>query len=88
VVVLGADKWHQILHPDWYGGVAARDEALRRLPTVAIVARPPWPMPGEAPEAAAPDGVEVVVLATDPLHHPVSATAVRAGRDDWRAGRL
>jgi hypothetical protein len=30
-----------------------------------------------------PDGVEV--LALDPEHHHVSATAVREGRNDWRA---
>ena len=45
-VVLGADKWHQLLDPDWYGGRAERDDALRRLPTVALAARPPWPLPG------------------------------------------
>ena len=85
VVVLGADKWHQLLDPAWYGGVAERDEALRRLPTVALAARPPWTIPGEDPAADPPDGVHVVVLDTDPAHHQVSATAVRAGRHDWRA---
>jgi len=85
-VVLGADKWHQLLDPDWYGGRAERDDALRRLPTVALAARPPWTLPGEDPSADPPEGVEVVVLDTDPAHHHVSATAVRAGRHDWRAG--
>jgi nicotinic acid mononucleotide adenylyltransferase len=85
VVVVGADKWHQLLDPDWYGGVEARDEALRRLPVVAIAARPPWTLPDEDPAAASPEGVTVVVLETDPSHHPVSATEVRAGRNDWRA---
>jgi len=85
VVVLGADKWHQLLDPSWYGGVAERDEALRRLPTVALAARPPWTIPGEDPAADPPDGVDVVVLDTDPAHRDVSATAVRAGRHDWRA---
>jgi hypothetical protein len=84
-VVIGADKWHQLLDPDWYGGAAARDEALRRLPLVALAPRPPWTLPGEDPAADPPEGVEVVVLATDPAHHEVSATAVRAGRHEWRA---
>lgn len=40
VLVVGADKWHQIQDPVWYGGDrAARDRALARLPTVAVVPR-------------------------------------------------
>ncbi len=85
VVVIGADKWHQLLDPDWYGGRTARDTALRRLPTVALAPRPPWALPGEDPSADPPEGVEVVVLDTDPAHHGVSATAVREGRSEWRA---
>jgi len=84
-VVLGADKWHQLLDPSWYGGPDERDRALRRLPTVALAARPPWPLPGEHPSAEPPEGVVVVVLDTDPAHHHVSATAVREGRHEWRA---
>lgn len=87
VVVLGADKWHQVLDPSWYGSVAARDAALARLPTVAVAPRPPWTLPGEDPGADPPPGspVEVVVLDTDPAHHHVSATGVREGRHEWRA---
>ena len=85
VVILGADKWHQVLDPVWYGDVEGRDAALRRLPVVALAARPPWPMPGESPSADPPSGVTVVILDTDPVHHPVSATEVRAGREEWRA---
>lgn len=85
VVVIGADKWHQLLDPDWYGGLTERDTALRRLPTVALAPRPPWTLPGDDPAADPPDGVEVVVLDTDPAHHEVSATAVREGRHEWRA---
>jgi len=83
VLVLGADKWHQLLDPAWYGSEAARDEALARLPVVALAPRPPWPLPRTKDEV--PAGLEVVLLTTDPAHHPVSATAVRAGRHDWRA---
>ena len=85
VIILGADKWHQVLDPVWYADSNARNEALQRLPLVALAARPPWTMPGEDPTADPPAGVDVVVLDTDPSHHPVSATDVRAGREEWRA---
>ena len=85
VIILGADKWHQVLDPVWYADVDARNEALQRLPLVALAARPPWTMPSEDPAADPPEGVNVVVLDTDPSHHPVSATDVRAGREEWRA---
>ena len=85
VIILGADKWHQVLDPVWYADSNARNEALQRLPLVALAARPPWTMPGEDAAADPPAGVEVVILDTDPSHHPVSATEVRAGREEWRA---
>ncbi len=85
VIILGADKWHQVLDPVWYAGTDARNEALQRLPLVALAARPPWTMPGEDASADPPVGVDVVILDTDPSHHPVSATDVRAGREEWRA---
>jgi hypothetical protein len=85
VIILGADKWHQVLDPVWYASIDARNEALQRLPLVALAARPPWTMPGENASADPPVGVDVVILDTDPSHHPVSATDVRAGREDWRA---
>lgn len=85
VVILGADKWHQVLDPVWYGDIESRNEALHRLPIVALAPRPPWPMPGADSSATPPLGVDLVVLDTDPAHHPVSATEVRAGRSEWRA---
>lgn len=67
-VVMGADKWAQVIDPAWYGGsTAARDAALARLPRVLV-----------APRAGVrPAGVEVLDLP----HHlaDVSASAVRAG---------
>lgn len=84
VIILGADKWHQVLDPVWYAGIDARNEALQRLPLVALAAAP-WTMPGEDASADPPVGVDVVILDTDPSHHPVSATDVRAGREEWRA---
>lgn len=85
LVLMGADKWAQVLDPDWYGGIEARDLALRRLPAIALAPRPPWPMPADDPAVAVPEGVEVVILEVDAAQGPVSATEVRAGRTDWRA---
>ena len=74
VVVLGADKWAQLHDPAFYGGdPAARDAALARLPEVAIAPRPPHPVPDDH------------VLHVPTWVAEVSATAVRAGRHDWRA---
>ena len=40
LVVMGADKWSQVNDPAWYEGDAvARDNALARLPTVALAPR-------------------------------------------------
>ncbi len=48
VIVMGADKWHQIHDPVFYGNdPVRRDEAIASLPTVAIAARPPHDCPDE-----------------------------------------
>jgi hypothetical protein len=85
VLVLGGDKWAQVLDPEWYGGTTARDDALRRLPTVALAPRHPWIELGDDPGAGAAALVEVIVLDLDPAHREVSASAVRDGRAEWRA---
>ena len=37
VVIIGADKWAQVVDPAWYGGsVDARDAAVARLPRVLV----------------------------------------------------
>ncbi len=74
VVVMGADKWAQVIDPVWYGGdVAARDAAVARLPAVAVAPRGGVDVPEE-------------LLLPVPAHiAAVSATAVRAGRHDWAA---
>ena len=70
-VVLGADKWAQVLDPAWYGGsLPARDDALARLPRVLVA-----PRSGDHPE-----GVELLDVPT--ALHTVSASAVRAGHPD------
>jgi hypothetical protein len=74
VLVVGADKWAQVVDPAWYGGsVAARDDALARLPEVVVAPRPPWPVPS---------GRGLVV---DEDHLPVSATAARTVEPGWMA---
>jgi hypothetical protein len=78
VCVLGADKWHQLHDVGFYGGdEAARDAALARLPRLAVVPRAGIPLPGLG------DGA--VLLEVDPGLAHVSSSAVRAGREDWRA---
>jgi hypothetical protein len=76
-VVMGTDKWMQVLDPAWYGGsVAARDAALARLPRVLVAPR----------SGARPAGVELLALAEE--HDGVSASAVRAGHDHARGWLL
>ena len=78
VCVIGADKWQQLHDLAFYASADERDAALARLPLLAVAPRagtvlPPAGTPG------------VVVLDVDPAHRHVSSTAVRDGRDDWRA---
>lgn len=71
-VVMGADKWAQVIDPAWYGGdTAARDAALARLPAVAVAPRDGIGVPTE------------LVLPVPAHIAAVSASAVRAGRTDW-----
>src|SRR5207244_12329377 len=39
VLVLGADKWQQVLDPTFYVSDVARDEAVARLPRLAVAPR-------------------------------------------------
>jgi len=76
VVVLGADKWSQVVDPSWYAGsVEARDDAVAQLPHVAVAPRPPHPLPEPGPRLT-------VLEIDDGLRH-VSSTAVREGRSEW-----
>ena len=71
-LALGADKWAQVLDPAFYGGSdAARDDAVGRLPRLAVAPRLDHPVPS---------GPDVVVLDVD--HHDVSSSAARAGAAD------
>ena len=72
-VIMGMDKWLQVVDPAWYGGSAeARDAAVAGLPRVLLVARG---------NHRPPAGVQV--LDVHPSHGPVSSTQVRAGRTEW-----
>lgn len=71
-VVMGADKWRQIHELRWYeGSVAARDQALAKLPH-ALVA------PRDADDLVdLGDLGAVTILPIDPDHRQVSSTAIR-----------
>ena len=71
-VVVGADKWAQIVDPLWYADISARDAALRRLPPIVIVT----PRAGSAIDASLHP---VHWLTIDPVHLHVSSTAARGG---------
>lgn len=78
LLILGADKWAQVLDPRFYGGsAAARDAAVAALPPVAVAPRPGHEYV-EAPAGA-------VVLDLPAELRPASSTAVRAGRREWMA---
>jgi hypothetical protein len=74
VLVLGADKWAQVLDPVFYGGSeAARDQAVASLPTLAVAERHGLPMP---------EGAVRLPVAAD--IRVVSSTGVREdGRLEW-----
>jgi hypothetical protein len=76
VLVLGADKWAQIIDVAFYGGsVEARDAAVARLPTLCVVPRAGFALPDRA------GTIVLEGLGVD----DVSSSAVRAGREEWRA---
>src|SRR5687767_12854993 len=72
VVVMGADKWAQVLDPAYHPDEHTWRESLARLPLVAVARRGDLPIEGD-----------VVLLDVD--LPDVSSTAVRNGRTEWRA---
>ena len=70
VLILGADKWGQVLDVAFYDSAAARDDAIARLPTLAVAPRQGLSVPDRC-----------VVL--DIELSDVSSTAARAGRVDY-----
>jgi nicotinate-nucleotide adenylyltransferase len=84
VIVVGADKWLQVVDTSWYESAAHRDDALDALPEVLVVPRPPHDLPLLPPLGPGPPrGVSVLVV--DPVHEQVSSSAVRSGRREWMA---
>jgi hypothetical protein len=76
-LVLGADKWAQVVDPRWYGDdPGARDAAVARLPLVLVAPRPPVALPPPVPG-------RIMILDLPPEHLEVSSTAARAGRREW-----
>ena len=75
VVIMGADKWHQIHELQWYeDDPDQRDAVLSRLPRPAIAPRPPLSVP-----------VEFRLRLPNDLPPGVSSTAAREGRIDLMA---
>jgi len=71
LLVVGADKWHQIQDPAFYGGSAGRrDAAMAALPPLAVVPRG---------ADAVPAGL---ALAVDSDLDDVSSTSARGGARD------
>lgn len=78
-LVVGSDKWAQVLDPAWYGGsVEARDRAVARLPLVLVA-----PRIEAEPDLVVVEPGRVEVLALDGSLREVSSTGVRRGRRDW-----
>lgn len=71
LVIMGADKWHQINDVVFYESADHRDDAIARLPTLALVDRGGAPIPTEH-RLHVPEHID-----------PISSTAARLGRTDW-----
>jgi hypothetical protein len=76
-VILGADKWAQVIDPVWYGeSETARDAAVAGLPRVLVAPRAAlFPLAGPS--------LEVLEVMDD--HAVVSSTGARSGRREWMA---
>ncbi len=73
-VVMGADKWAQVLDPSFYGhSVQARDQAVDALSQLELAIAP-------RPAFEVPSGTELFV---DAELGPVSSSGARQGRLDW-----
>jgi hypothetical protein len=68
-----------VLDPVHYPSLAEHEVALTQLPTMAVAPRAGSTIP------AAPSTVAIVVLDMPEHVAPVSSSAVRAGRTEWRA---
>ena len=71
VLIMGADKWDQVIDPQYYDDDEARDAAVAALPELAIARRAPFNVPARW------------MLDVDAAHEPVSSTAAREGIREW-----
>ena len=69
VLVLGADKWAQVLDAGFYESEAVRDAAVARLPRLAVAPRQGLALPDQC-----------IVLDIDAALDTVSSTAARDGQ--------
>ncbi len=63
LMVLGADKWHQIQELKWYDSTADRDRAMARLPELVVFPRQGSPSPPPdilMDDSLLPDGIDSV----------------------------
>ena len=72
-VILGSDKWAQVVDPSFYDDEAARDAALARLPQVVGPNRPDTP---PLPESA-------MLLELPARLQTVSSSAARTTNSEW-----
>ena len=72
VLVVGADKWHQLLDPSYYESEAAHRAALAKLPPRILVVPRDGDVPDDLPAGTA-------LLDIDEELTRVSSTRVRAG---------
>jgi cytidyltransferase-like protein len=73
VVIMGADKWHQVNDVRYYESAEARDVAIGQLPTVVVAQREGSVAPAEH------------MMATPEELHGISSSDARDGRRDLMA---
>ena len=72
VIIMGADKWHQIQEPKFYSNDPnKRDEAMAALPPVAIAPRHPHVVP------------DALLLDIEEDLSAISSTGARLGNTSW-----
>jgi nicotinic acid mononucleotide adenylyltransferase len=79
-LIVGADKWAQLVDPSWYGGRLERDQMLARLPAVAVAPRSGYPLPTSVPI----NSLIIRCLDVPARFAEVSSTAVRQGKASWQ----
>jgi hypothetical protein len=85
VLVMGADKWAQVIDASYYDDdPTARDAAVAALPALAIAPRPPFPVPPE--HSLIVDATFVAVSSSDARTGSLTWMAPAARAFDQRTG--